>query len=193
MNFEVPLLWVVDGGKGINSAIGQLAGQAAFIQRCQFHKTENVMRHLPEGYSHSVRARMEAAYGMVDYGEAKQALHRLSRELEQRNPSAAESLLEGMEQTLTVHQLRVPPMLRKSLRTTNLIESGFSVVEDICNNVKHWQDGDHRLRWVASGLLFAENRFNRLHGHAQIPLLLAELELAAVRRGVSIRQAAQIA
>jgi putative transposase len=104
------------------------------------------------------------------------------------NPSAARSLEEGREETLTVHRLRVPEKLRASLASTNLIESAFSLVETVCRNVKRWQGGDQYLRWVASGLLWAESRWNRLHGYREIPILVKELELAILKK-VPVRHA----
>jgi hypothetical protein len=92
------------------------------------------------------------------------------------NPSAARSLGEGLEKTLTVHRLHVPPRLRKTLASTNVIESAFSIVERVCANVKRWHAGDQRERWVGSGLLVAEKQFRRVQGHKQIPILLRELE-----------------
>jgi putative transposase len=104
------------------------------------------------------------------------------------NPSAARSLEEGKDETLTVHRLRVPSKLRPSLASTNLIESAFSIVETVCRNVKRWQGGDQYLRWVASGLLWAESRWNRVHGHREIPILVKELELALVK-SIPVRHA----
>jgi hypothetical protein len=95
------------------------------------------------------------------------------------NPSAARSLGEGLEETLTVHRLRVPPQLRKTLACTNVIESAFSIVERVCRNVKRWHNGDQRERWVGSGLLVAEKQFRRVQGYKQIPNLLRELEALA--------------
>lgn len=92
------------------------------------------------------------------------------------NPSAARSLGEGLEETLTVHRLHVPPRLRKTLASTNVTESAFSIVERVCANVKRWHAGDQRERWVGSGLLVAEKQFRRVQGHKQIPILLRELE-----------------
>jgi hypothetical protein len=86
-----------------------------------------------------------------------------------------------MEETITLHRLRLPGTLRRSLSTTNLIESAFSGVETVCHNVKRWRDGDHRLRWLASALLFYENRWNRIQGYRQLPLLVKELELDVLR------------
>jgi len=92
------------------------------------------------------------------------------------NPSAARSLGEGMEETLTVHRLHLPMQLRKTMASTNVIESAFSIVEQVCRNVKRWHGGDQRERWVGSGLLVAEQQFRRVQGYKQIPMLIRELE-----------------
>lgn len=99
-------------------------------------------------------------------------------ELTELNPSAAASLAEGLEDTLTVHELGVHVRLRRSLASTNGIESSFSVVDKICKQVKRWQGSDHRLRWVASAMLYAESRWNRVHGYRHLPLLLHNLQRA---------------
>lgn len=95
------------------------------------------------------------------------------------NPSAARSLGEGMEKTLTVHRLGVPKQLRKTLASTNVIESAFSIVEQVCKNVKRWHGGDQRERWIGSGLLIAQQQFRRVIGYKQIPVLMRELEACA--------------
>ena len=139
----------------------------------------NVLDHLSEGQRSLVAKKLNAAYALEDYAAAKQALDTLHRELMEMNPSAARSLGEGLEETLTVHRLHVPPQLRKSLASTNVIESAFSIVERVCANVKRWHGGDQRERWVGSGLLVAEKQFRRVQGHKQIPVLLRELESLA--------------
>jgi transposase-like protein len=187
VDFNVPRLYVLDGSKALRKAVEQVAGSAGVFQRCQVHKTRNVLAHLPDGYNHSVRARMQAAYACTDYSEARSALCRLHDELERRNPSAARSLAEGMEETLTVHRLRMQYILRRTLATTNPIESAFSIVETICSNVKQWSGGDQRLRWVASALLYAESRFRRLQGSGQIPFMVKELELMTLKQGFKTR------
>ena len=95
---------------------------------------------------------------MAEYAEARRALDRLHRKLMDLNPSAARSLAEGLEETLTVHKLRVPASLRKTLASTNVIESAFSIVEMICRNVKRWRGGDHLERWVGSALLVGREK-----------------------------------
>jgi len=176
LNFTEPRLYILDGGKALTAAVKQHAGDAAAIQRCQVHKRRNVLDHLSEEHRGTVSQRLNAAYAIEEYVAAKHALQGLHRELMDLNPSAARSLEEGMEETLTVHRLRVPMQLRKTLASTNVIESAFSVVEQVCKNVKRWHDGDQRERWVGSGLLVAQQQFRRVIGYKQIPLLMRELE-----------------
>ena len=185
LDFSTPRLYILDGGKALAAAVRKHAGEAGFIQRCQVHKRRNVVDHLPDEYKADVRRKMQNAYAMTDYAEAKRALDRLHRELMDLNPSAARSLEEGMEETLTVHKLRVPEQLRRTLCCTNLIESAFSIVETVCRNVKRWRDGDHIERWVGSGLLVAERQFRKVIGHRHIPLLLASLASAVSKKPVA--------
>jgi putative transposase len=186
--FEVPRLYILDGGKALFAGVRQTAGKAAIVQRCQVHKIRNVLGHLTEEHTGHVRQKLHSAYNMREHSDARRALDLLLRELMDLNPSAARSLEEGMEETLAVHRLRVPPLLRTSLASTNIIESAFSVVETVCRNVKHWQGGDQYLRWVGSGLLLAESRWNRVQGYRELPLLVKELELA-VLKGIPLRHA----
>lgn len=192
VDFSIPRLYVLDGSKGLHAAVLRAAGPAAMIQRCQVHKIRNVTSHLSEDYQPAVRSQMHAAYTALEYSEAEGILKRLHTELMHRNPCAARSLAEGLEQTLTVHRLRVGSILRQTLGSTNSIESMFSIVEDICRNVKRWQGGDQYLRWVSSALLHAETRFYRIRGYREIPFLVKEVELAilkvaapAIRAGVA--------
>jgi hypothetical protein len=101
------------------------------------------------------------------------------------NLSAARSLEEGMEETMTVHKLRVPDQLRRSLASSNVIESAFSVVETVCRNVKRWRDGDQIERWVSSGLLVAERQFRRVIGYRQIPMLLSSVANAVCKKPIA--------
>jgi transposase-like protein len=169
-------LYILDGGKALHAAVNKYAGESAPIQRCQVHKRRNVLDHLTDEQKPLVAKTLNAAYALEDYAAAKQALNTLHRELMDLNPSAARSLAEGLEETLTVHRLHIPPQLRKTLASTNVIESAFSIVERVCANVKRWHAGDQRERWVGSGLLVAEKQFRRVQGHKQIPILLRELE-----------------
>jgi len=177
LDFTAPRLYVLDGGKALSAAVKKHAGESAAIQRCQVHKRRNVLDHLTDEQKPAVAKRLNAAYAMEDYPAAKLALQQLHRELMDLNPSAARSLGEGMEETLTVHRLHVPMQLRKTLASTNVIESAFSIVEQVCKNVKRWHGGDQRERWVGSGLLVAQKQFRRIIGHKQIPALVRALEV----------------
>lgn len=179
--FDVPRLYVIDGGKALHSAIQKKAGKCGLIQRCQIHKIRNVADHLTEDHQMAARLKMRNAYGVRELVDARRALQSLLTELMHLNPSAARSLEEGMEETLTMHRLRLPHLLRRTLANTNLIESAFSTVETVCRNVKRWRGGDQYLRWVASALLWAESRWNRIHGFRELPVLVKELELAVVK------------
>jgi len=176
LDFTEPRLYVLDGGKALTAAVKKHAGEGATIQRCQVHKRRNVLDHLTDEQKPGVAKKLNAAYALEDYAGAKNALNALHRELMDLNPSAARSLGEGMEETLTVHRLHLPMQLRKTMASTNVIESAFSIVEQVCKNVKRWHGGDQRERWVGSGLLVAEKQFRRVQGYKHIPTLIRELE-----------------
>jgi transposase-like protein len=173
---EKRYLFVLDGGKGLRSAVEHTFGKRAEVQRCMEHKKRNVAEHLPKHRQAEFRQRMSAAYGMLDYGEAKAALLACVRDLERINPSAAASLREGLEETLTLHRLGVPGTLRKSLSTTNCIESPFAYVRDRSGRVKRWRDGNMIPRWAATTLLKAEGSWRKVKGHVSMPKLLEALD-----------------
>jgi putative transposase len=190
LDFTEPRLYILDGGKALSAAVKKHAGESAAIQRCQVHKRRNVLDHLTDEQKPGIANKLNAAYALEDYGVAKQALNVLHRELMDLNPSAARSLGEGMEETLTVHRLRLPIQLRKTMASTNVIESAFSIVERVCRNVKRWHGGDQRERWVGSGLLVAEKQFRRITGYKQIPALIRELEAMTPAKTVVKRRKA---
>ena len=187
LDFTKPRLYVLDGSKALTAAVKKYAGESAAIQRCHVHKRRNVLDHLTDEQKPGVAKRLNAAYALEDYAAAKQALNQLHRELMDLNPSAARSLGEGMEETLTVHRLHVPMQLRKTLASTNVIESAFSIVERVCRNVKRWHGGDQRERWVGSGLLVAQKQFRRITGYKQIPVLIRELEAMALSKKAVVK------
>jgi transposase-like protein len=135
LDFSKPRFYVLDGAKALQAAVKNHAGESALIQRCQVHKRRNVLDHLPEDQKTLVAAKLNAAYVMENYDAAKQALNGLHRELMDLNPSAARSLAEGLEETLTVHRLQIPMQLLQTLGSTNVIESAFAIVERVCCNV----------------------------------------------------------
>ncbi len=164
-------LFVIDGAKALRAAIEKVFGERAEVQRCQFHKRENVKDHLGQDAQGDYVRRLRNAYGLTHYAEAKAELEKLFRQLERVNPSAARSLEEGLEETLTVHRLGVGPLLRRSLATTNPIDSCFSTVEEVTRKVKRWRPGDQALRWAATGLLEAEKKFRKVKGYRELERL----------------------
>jgi putative transposase len=188
LDFTEPRLYILDGGKALTAAVKKHAGESAAIQRCQVHKRRNVLDHLTDEQKPAVAKRLNAAYALEGYDAAKEALNGLHRELMDLNPSAARSLGEGLEETLTVHRLHLPAQLRKTMASTNVIESAFSIVEEVCKNVKRWHGGDQRERWVGSGLLVAENQFRRITGHKLIPILMQELKTLPASKSAVVKR-----
>jgi transposase-like protein len=178
LDFQVARLYVLDGAKALHTAVRKRAGAAALIQRCQLHKRRNVLAHLPDEHQPVIEQKLIAAWAMFGYEEAKRALQDVHAELERLNPSAARSLAEGLEETLTIHRLGVSERLRMTLFSTNPIESALSVVGNKCGRVKRWRGGDMKLRWVSSGLLFAEGQFRKVKGYRDLPQLVAAIKAA---------------
>jgi len=181
LNVTQPMLTVLDGSKALRKAVRQTLGESSPVQRCHIHKRRNVKELLPQEFQRSADQRIKAAYGMKDFDQARAQLEKTVEWLEGINPSAAASLREGLEETLTLHRLGLPDALRKSLQTTNLIESALSVASDVAGRVKRWRAGDMRLRWLATGLLAAEKQFRRVRGHKLMPKLLAALDTGSAR------------
>jgi putative transposase len=176
MNLDQSFMAVIDGGRAIRASIKKRCGDRALLQRCQLHKRRNIKDHFADDHKKYWDKKLANAYDLMKYQDAKRALNQILRELMDVNPSAARSLEEGLDETLTVHRIGVPSELRRVLRTTNPIESAFSRVETVCRNVKRWRDGNHRERWIASALLFAEQKFRRVVGCQAIPKLVAILQ-----------------
>lgn len=175
LDAEKRYLFVIDGGKGLRAAIQRTFGKRGEVQRCQEHKKRNVVEHLPKHLQAEFRRKMSAAYGMTDYTEAKRALEACMRELERINPSAAASLREGMEETLTLHRLGVPAALRVSLSTTNPMESPFATVRERTWRVRRWRNADQTQRWAAAALLRAEKAWRRVKGATSMDVLVEAL------------------
>jgi putative transposase len=175
LNPERRYLFVIDGAKALRAAIERVFGERAQVQRCQIHKRRNVKEHLPKSAHGDTDRRIRNAYAMTDYTAAKAELEKIFRQLERINPSAARSLEEGLEETLTVHRLGVGTLLRRTLASTNPIESCLSTVERVARNVKRWRAGDHALRWTATGLLEAQRTFRKVKGYRELETLRRKL------------------
>jgi hypothetical protein len=170
-----PMLVGLDGSKALRKAVVDVLDHPV-IQRCQLHKVRNVKDHLPQRLRSSVGCRMTDAYHAGSALEAEAALLALAKELDRTHPGAAASLREGLDETLTVLRLGVPPTLARTLRSTNAIESMISVCREHAANVKRWRDGQMALRWCAAGMVEAGKQFRRVNGHLHLPSLRAALE-----------------
>ena len=169
------VLVILDGGKGLRSAVRKAFRHRALVQRCQWHKRENVVSYLAKNEQPVWRQRLQRAYNRPAYDEALGVLEKLQGELDDRNQSAAGSLAEGLAETLTLHRLGLYGVLGRSLKTTNGLESVNALVEERCAKVDHWQNSSQRHRWLATALLDIEPRLRKVMGYRHLPTLRAAL------------------
>jgi len=173
---QVPRLFIVDGAKALARAIRNSFGHAAAIQRCQIHKGRNIIERLDEGLKPSVKKALRQAWDQEDASKAERLLRNLARRLEHEAPSVSRSILEGLDEILTVIRLGLPPELRRSLACTNIIENALGTVRQTSRNVKRWRNAEMALRWTAAGLLEAKKTFRRLKAYRQLPILRRALD-----------------
>jgi transposase-like protein len=175
LRVEGGLLCVIDGGKGLRKAIREVLADLAVVQRCQVHKMRNVIDHLSPKHHVYVRRTMQEAYRASSVERARRQLNALATWLErQGEEGAAASLREGLDETLTVLALGLPPTLRRSLSTTNAIENLIGHVRRIGGKVKTWKS-DMRRRWAWLAISDAQTRFHRIKGHRDLPVLVSAL------------------
>jgi len=169
------LLAVLDGSKALRKAVSDVLGDVP-VQRCQRHKERNVLDHLPDRDRATVKRRLRTAWKLDDHVAAEQRLRALAGELERTHPGAAASLGEGLAETLTITRLGVTGALRKTLASTNPIESMIECVRRSSRNVKRWQNGEMALRWTAAGMLEAEQQFRKVIGYTDLAKLAIAIE-----------------
>jgi len=176
LTVEESILCVIDGGKGIRKALRDVFGDLAVIQRCQIHKRRNVRDHLPKNRQVSVDRQLRDAYASPTVALARKRLRQLLSWLERNGEDgAAGSLREGMEETLTILKLDLPPVLRSFFATTNAIENLMGVIRKTTRNVKRWRSPRMAKRWVAVAISHARSSFRRIKGHQNLPILVANL------------------
>ena len=168
-------LFIVDGAKALSKAIRRTFGADTPIQRCQIHKARNVIERLPKPLHAAVRRALRQAWEIDDADKAERLLHNLARRLEGEAAGVAKSILEGLDEMLTVNRLGLPPGLRRALACTNAIENMMGTVRRVCRNVKRWRNADMALRWTAAGMMEATKGFRRLKAYKQLPALKAAL------------------
>jgi len=168
-------LFIVDGSKALIKAIRKTFGRHTPIQRCQIHKARNIVERLPKHLHASVRKALRQAWELDDAEKAERLIRNLARRLEQVAPGVAASILEGLDEMLTVIRLGLPLPLRRSLACTNIIENMMGTIRRVCRNVKRWRDASMALRWTAAAMQEAAKGFRRLKACKQLPLLRAAL------------------
>lgn len=187
LDVESRYLFVIDGSKALKKAVRKVFAKRGIVQRCVRHKERNVLSYLPKEHHSEFRRRWKLLHGRVDYTQAKNEYDRLVHWLGHTNHAALTSLEEAEMETLTVIKLKLPRLLRKTLLSTNPIESAFSIGKPTTRRVKNWKSGkDQAVRWSASVLLEAEKRFRTIRGHKEIPVLMSELKTLDVENQESV-------
>jgi putative transposase len=183
------VIWVTDGGSGIIKALKDRFGKKLIHQRCTIHKDRNIQKHLAKKYRKEAHWRFKTALEQNSYEDARQMLVDMEKWLRGINESAADSLLEAIEEILTLHRLKVPALLRKTLHSTNPIESMFSTVRDAEGNIKRYRNSKMMQRWLAAVLLYSEKGFRRIKGYASIPDVIRNID-AAEENNAPVKKAA---
>jgi len=184
LDVEQGVLVVLDGSKALRAAVNEVFGSVP-VQRCVRHKERNVLEHLPERDRPAVKTRMRRAWASEDHALALDGLKALAGELDRSHPGAAASLREGLEETLTLTRLGIRANLKRTLESTNPIESMIEFTRRTSRNVKRWQNGDMCLRWTAAGMLEAEQQFRKIIGYADLAKLANAVERdLATRRAI---------
>lgn len=183
LKYDKGLLCVIDGAKGIRKAINEVFGIYGIVQRCQWHKRENIVAYLPKHLIEEFRKKLQDAYSKEDYKKAKAAFQAIKSELRLINESAVNSLEEGFEETLTIQRLGIHRELMKSFKTTNMIESVMALVGQRTDKVDYWKNSNQKQRWVATSLLSIEQRLNRVKGYRHLIELRNALQKEIQNRG----------
>lgn len=170
------ILVIIDGGKGLRAAVRQVFKNGSLVQRCMWHKRENVVSHLAKGQQASFRRRLQKAMDRPTFKEAQAALRDLHTELERVNQSAAASLREGADEILTLHRLGLFALIGRSFKTTNCLENVNSLVEERCAKVDCWKNSSQRQRWLATALVDIEPRLRKVMGHRHLSKLRDALQ-----------------
>lgn len=171
------LLAVIDGAKALKKALRDVFGERVVIQRCWLHKERNLRAYLPERVHGTLHWRLKKVMTLNSRSDARKELAALREWVAKLSADAAASLDEVGEELLTLHTLGVTGELRKSLVSTNLIESLFAVIREKIHRVKNWKSQRTRqiLRWVASSILAHRKKMRRVRGLAQATTLITAL------------------
>ena len=180
---QIYRLFVIDGSKALAKAIRATFGRHTPIQRCQVHKARNIVERLPKPLHASVRKTLRQAWELADADKAERLIVNLARRLEREAPGVSASILEGLDEILTVTRLGLPLELRRSLACTNIIENMNGTIRRVCRNVKYWQDASMALRWTSAAMCEAAKGFRKLKAHKQLPVLRVALAALQAKHG----------
>jgi len=173
---DLARLFIVDGAKALSRAIRDTFGRFALLQRCQVHKGRNIIERLAPEWHAGVKKVLRQAWDAKDADQAERMLKNLARRLEPEEPGVSGSILEGLDEMLTVIRLGLPVELRRALACTNAIESLMAVIRKLCRNVKRWRNTKMALRWTGAAMLEANKTFRRLKAHKHLPALQSALQ-----------------
>lgn len=176
LRMRAKVLVCIDGSKGIRKAVKTVFENKALIQRCQWHKRENVASYLPKNEQETFKKRLQNAFDRPTLSEARKAIKELEIELESSNQNALRSLQEGQEEVLTLHRLGLFALLGVSFKTTNCIESLNSLAKNYCRRMRKWTDSSQKQRWLAAALLDAEPGLRRVKGYNHLQTLEASMK-----------------
>lgn len=190
---KVCRLFIIDGAKALTKAIRNTFGRHTPIQRCQVHKARNIVERLPKHLHASVRKVLRQAWDLDDAAKAERLIRNLARRLEHEAPGVSGSILEGIDEILTVTRLGLPAELRRSLACTNIIENMNGTIRRVCRNVKRWHDAKMALRWTAAGMMEASKGFRRLKAHKQLQILRSTLAVRQARHIDNLEQKSEAA
>jgi putative transposase len=184
LTIEQGLLCIIDGSKGLRAAVEKVFGKKALVQRCQWHKRENVVCSLLPSQQRQFRNKLQAAYAEPTYARAHERLQQVGKELRLVNETAVRSLQEGQEETLTLHRLGLAVELGISFKTTNCLESINSQVASRTRRVCRWRNSNQMQRWLACALLDIEPRLRTVKGYRYLPQLRVAIqrELGIIER-----------
>ena len=192
---KVCRLFIIDGAKALSKAIRNTFGRHTPIQRCQVHKARNILDRLPKPLHAPVRKALRQAWEVDDADKAERLIRNLARRLEQDAPGVSGSILEGLDEILTVVRMGLPAELRRSLACTNIIENMMGTIRRVCRNVKRWRDAKMALRWTAAAMQEANKGFRRLNAYKQLPALRAALAAHQAKNRINsdLEQQAKVA
>jgi len=190
LQYTEGLLFVIDGSKGIYKAVKEVFDAHAVIQRCQWHKRENVLSYLPENTQDEYKKGINKAYNQENYEDAKADLKAIVKDLKTINMSASRSMEEGLEETLTIHRLGLNDYFKRSFSTTNIIENVNSQIERYLKKIKHWKNSSQRYRWTACALMEIEDRMRRVHNYKKLYLLKEQIKAEVEKKKINVKGAA---